>query len=160
MHQHFSLRILAVDRRRSLVTQGMGLGQRQVPGQFQVQLHKPVTARHTRAQVMGAAYPRHTAGQRQHLLADVAGQLLIHQDRAALPGNLQGTPEDVQGDAQTENRIELRPAEARQHQRHQDAAVEQQVGAVMQRVSAHRGRAGDADHLALEHQQGNGQHQR
>ena len=47
-----------------------------------------------------------------------------------------------------------------QHQRYQDAAVEQQIRAVMQRVRAHRVGAGFADHPVLQHQQRHGHHQR
>ena len=47
-----------------------------------------------------------------------------------------------------------------QHQRNQDAAIEQQVRAVMQRVGTHRVGAGLAHHAVLQHQQGHGQPQR
>ncbi|MNP48240.1 hypothetical protein D3C76_1423450 [compost metagenome] len=103
----------------------MGLGQRQVARQFQVHLHEPMAARDPSAQVMRTAYTGHTAGQRQHLFTDIARKSLIHQDRRAFPGDLQRAPEDVQGNPQAEESIQLWPAQARKYQGKQDTGIEQ-----------------------------------
>ncbi|MNG01647.1 hypothetical protein D3C84_846370 [compost metagenome] len=108
---------------------------------------------------MRTVHARHAAGQGQHLFADIAGQFLVHQDRCTFPGDLQRAPEYVQGNAQAEEGVQLRPAQACQDQGNQDAAVEQKVGTVMQRVGTHRGGAGDAYHPGLQRQQGHRQRQ-
>ncbi|MNC74405.1 hypothetical protein D3C75_1257560 [compost metagenome] len=81
---------------------------------------------------MGAQHARYRTGQLHHLFADRFGQFLVHQGGCAFAGDLHGTPENVEGDCQAEPGIELRPAEVRQQQGHQNTGVEQQVGAVMQ----------------------------
>ncbi|MNC50411.1 hypothetical protein D3C75_996490 [compost metagenome] len=52
------------------------------------------------------------------------------------------------------------PAKPGEHQRHQDAAIEQHVRTVMQGVGAHGVGTGGLDYSMLQHQQRQGQAQR
>ncbi|MNL42877.1 hypothetical protein D3C87_1653620 [compost metagenome] len=122
-----------------------------------MQLHKPLVAGNPRAQVMCAQNPRHAARQFQHVLADIRRQFFIHQHRKTFPGDRHRAPEDVRGNSQTKPGIDLMPAKTRQHQRDQNAAVEQHVRAVVQRIGAHSVGAGGLDHPMLQHQQRQGQ---
>lgn len=150
MDQHLGLRVFALDRQHCAVGQGVGHRQAQLAGQLEMQLDEPVVAGDPRAHVVRAEHSRHAAGKFAHALADVGGQFPVHQDRHRLASDLQGAPEDVQGDAQAEQAVALRPAVAGQEQCHEDACVEQQVRAVVQRVGAYRGGTGAADDVGLE----------
>ncbi|MNN35249.1 hypothetical protein D3C81_1490960 [compost metagenome] len=124
-----------------------------------MQLHKPLVAGDPRAQVMGTQYAGDAARQFQHVLADLRRQFFIHQHRKALPGDLHSAPQNVGGDSQTEPGVDLMQSKPGQHQRDQNAAVEQHVRAVVQGVGAHRVGAGGLDHPMLKHQQRQGQHE-
>ncbi|MNL08527.1 hypothetical protein D3C87_1292530 [compost metagenome] len=109
---------------------------------------------------MRPQHPRHAARQFQHVLADIRWQFFIHQYRKTFPGDRHRAPENIRGNPQTEPGIDLMPAKPGQHQRHQNAAVEQHVRTVVQGVGAHRVGAGGLDHPMLHHQQYQGQGQR
>ena len=160
MDQHVGARVGVADGVLHLHAQRVGFGQRHLAGQLQVQLHVPVVAGDAGAQVMGAEHAGHATGQLVHVLAHVGVDLLVHQHADGFPGDADGAPQDVGGDAQAEQPVHLVPAQAGEHQRQQDAAVEQQVRAVVQGIGAHGGGVGDADDVPLEGQQRNGQHQR
>ncbi|MOA22920.1 hypothetical protein D3C78_1435150 [compost metagenome] len=125
-----------------------------------MQLDEPVGAGNPRAQVVGAEHAGHAADQLVHALADLGGQLLVHQHGDRFAGDVQRTPQDVQRDAEAEQRVQPVPAVTGEDQRDENAGVQQHVRAVVQRVGADRGGAGGFHHLALQGQQGGGQHQR
>ncbi|MNZ43875.1 hypothetical protein D3C78_614880 [compost metagenome] len=73
---------------------------------------------------------------------------------------MQRTPQDVQRDAQAEQRVQPVPAVTGEDQRDENAGVQQHVRTVVQRVGADRGGSGGLHHFALQSEQGGGQHQR